>query len=510
MTDRFKIAYIGAGSFRFSSEFFNDMIIMSGNNSIPLEVGLCDINENSLNLMKSYFSKIIESNKKYNCDIKISSSVNRRDALENADFVFKSISVGIQESEWFDIYLPLKFGIPQNTGDTVGPGGIFRALRVIPAVVEIVKDMAELCPKAPLLNYTNPQATVVLAARTVSPEIQFIGLCHELFYGMRPLIKYFKKYNKLRIKRWQDLDLKYVGVNHFTWLTEIGFSGEDLYDKLRSNAHNFVLDNINTPVGDYYGGFNFHLLERFGYYPYPGSRHIAEFLPKYFNYFNYKVQTPYWRFPRVRNVSAIGTMRKNAYQNIMDIINSNKSYTIRGPSWERAMDMTLSYLNNYKTEHVVNIPNDFRGKKIFSPLPKDSIVEIPGFFNNGELTPVDGINVPDNIAEVLIPHCKQQRLTVDAAVSNDIELIYKAMLHDPMCKWIEDEEAIIKLTNIMLYYEQQWLSEEWREWIPTKEELEQSKTWVSKSDLSQDGKKCLEIKFPPNPELKSKAFFWDG
>ena len=158
MTERVKIAYIGAGSFRFSTEFFNDMVIMSGNNSIPLEVGLCDINANSLNIMEKFFSKIIETNNKYNSDIKISSSVNRRDVLENADFVYKSISVGIQESEEYDVYLPLKLGIPQNTGDTVGPGGIFRGLRVIPVVAEIVRDMKELCPKAPLLNYTNPQS----------------------------------------------------------------------------------------------------------------------------------------------------------------------------------------------------------------------------------------------------------------------------------------------------------------------------------------------------------------
>ncbi|MHA2473780.1 MAG: family 4 glycosyl hydrolase [Promethearchaeota archaeon] len=508
MTDRFKIAYIGAGSFRFSSEFFNDMILMSGHNSLPLEVGLCDINEKSLNLMKSYFSKVIETNRKYDPDIKISSSVNHRNVLENADFVYKSISVGIQESEWYDIYLPLKFGIPQNTGDTVGPGGIFRALRVIPAVLEIVKDMNELCPEAPLLNYTNPQSTVVLAARTVSPDIQYIGLCHELFYGMRPIIKYFKKYHKLRIKKWQDLDLKYVGVNHFAWLTEVGFSGEDLYKKLRDEAHKFVLDNYNSPVGDYYGGFNFHLLERYDYYPYPGSRHIAEFLPDYFNYFNYEIQTPYWGFPRARNVLAIGNMRKIAYQNIMDIINSKKTYTISGPSWERAMDMTLSYLNNDKTAHVVNIPNNFGGNKIFSQLPMDCIVEIPAYFNNGEMTPVDGLTVPDNIADLLIPHCRQQKMTVDAAIKNDIDLVFKAMMNDPMCNWIEDEDKVIQLTNIMLYYEQQWLPEEWSEWIPTKRELEQSKWWVSKSDLSQENKKCLEIKFSPNPELKSKSFFW--
>ncbi len=173
---------------------------MSANNSLPLEVGLCDINANSLDLMQKYFLKIIETNKKYNCDIEISSSVNHRDVLEDADFVYKSISVGGQKAEWYDIYLPFKLGIPQNTGDTVGPGGIFRSLRVILVVTEIVRDMKGLCPKAPILNYTNPISSIVMAVRTISQDIQYIGLCHELFFGMRPLVKYFNEYQGMKIK----------------------------------------------------------------------------------------------------------------------------------------------------------------------------------------------------------------------------------------------------------------------------------------------------------------------
>jgi len=98
---------------------------------------------------------------------------------------------------------------------------------------------------------------------------------------------------------------------------------------------------------------------------------------------------------------------------------------------------------------------------------------------------------------------------VDAALGNDIELIYKAMLHDPMCKWTEDEGMIKHLTNIMLFYEQQWLPKKWGDWIPTKSELKKSKWWVSKSDLSNKNKKCIEKKYTPKPELKSKAFFWE-
>ncbi|MFW9783724.1 MAG: hypothetical protein ACFFFB_15675 [Candidatus Heimdallarchaeota archaeon] len=508
MTDRVKIAYIGAGSFRFSTPFFSDMILMSANHSMPLEIGLCDINHNTLNLMTKYLSKIIETNRKYKNDIKISASVNQRDVLENADIVYKSISVGGQNAEWYDIYLPLKLGIPQNTGDTAGPGGIFRGLRVIPAVAKIIKDMKDLCPKAPLFNYTNPQSTIILAARTISKDIQSIGLCHELFFGMRPILRYFKKYYGMNIKTWQELDIKYAGINHFAWLTDILFSGEDLHNKLRENAHKFVLYNLNRPVGDYYGGFNFHLLERYNNYPYPGSRHIAEFLPDYFNYFNYEIQAPYWKFPRVRNVMALSLMRKNVYQNIEGIINSKEIFKIRGPSNERSMDMLISFLSNNKSTHVVNIPNYFQGNKIINQLPSDCIVEIPAYFINKQITPVDDIELPNRIADILIPHCEQQRIIVDAALGNDNELIYKAMFNDPMCKWIEDEEMIRHLTDLMLFYEKEWLPEEWGEWILSEKEIRSSKFWVSKLDLSSENKKCIEKKYFPKPELESKAFFW--
>ncbi|MFX1278191.1 MAG: hypothetical protein ACFFA3_02170 [Promethearchaeota archaeon] len=506
--ERIKIGYIGAGSFRFSTAFFNDLILLSANNSLPLEVGLCDINAKSLNLIKKYFIKIIEANKKFKCDIKITSSVNHRDILENADIVYKSISVGTQESEWYDIYLPLKLGIPQNTGDTVGPGGLFRGLRVIPIVMGIVRDMKELCPKAPILNYTNPQSTIVMAANTISKDIQFVGLCHELYFGINPVLKYFNKFHSIKIKNLHEIDIKYAGVNHFAWLTEIGLSQNDLYDKLRSNPHKFVLKNLNAPVNDYRGGFNFHLLEKYNYYPYPGSRHIAEFLPDYYNYFNYKIQTSYWKFPQVRNVSSIGNARRIFYEKIKET-NNPKNFYIRGPSLERVIDMTLSFFDNDKSLHAVNIPNEINGNKIIDKLPSDCIVEIPAYFNNKVITPLDGIKLPNHIAELLLPHCKQQRLTVDAALGNDIDLIYKAMLHDPMCRWIEDEERIKYLTDLMVFYEQQWLPEIWKEWIPSRNDLKKSKWWVSNTDLSVEDKKYQEIKYPIKAELKSKAFFWN-
>ena len=500
MADRFKVAYIGAGSFRFSTPFFMDMAHMSAIHKLPMEVGLCDIDQNSLTMMEKYFKKIIKkAARKQGADIKVISSTDRKDVLENADFVYKSISVGIQKSEWIDNYVPIKFGIPQNTGDTVGPGGVFRGLRTNPVVADIARDVQKICPKAPVLNYTNPQATIVMAARTAAPDVQWIGLCHEVFGGLKTMKAYFEKYHKMTIPRWEDLEVEYGGVNHFAWFTKIAYKGEDLYPKLRQDAHKLTMKKFKRP-------FNFYLLEKYGYFPYPGSRHVAEFMTDYYNYFNNEIQSPYWSFPIVRDVARLDKMRKYAYK-LMGWTAKGRFYTPPARnSGEKALEMTIDWKNNNPTQHVVNLPNN----GLIPELPDDCTVEVPATFINGQITPKGTIHLPKEVADLVRPHAEQHRYTVNAALGNDLDLVAKAMQHDPMCRWIEDEDKIEYLTKLMLYYQQEWLPEAWKEWIPTEAELKESKWWVSPTDLLKDQGIYKQVKFPPREELKSKAFFWQN
>jgi alpha-galactosidase/6-phospho-beta-glucosidase family protein len=506
MAERFKLAYVGAGSFRFSIGFFRN--IVNATELLPMEVALCDIDARSLSLMTRIFKRMVSvgaRRKHYKeSDILVTSSTDRKVVLENADFVYKSISVGLQAAEWFDVYLPLKFGIPQNTGDTVGPGGLFRGLRGAPACAAIAKDMKKLCPKAPLLNYTNPVSSCTLAARTVATDVQFIGLCHELFEGMKLLRRFYNERLQKHIRHWRDMDVEYAGVNHFGWVTKIEYNGEDLYPVLRKNAHQLVLDRFRGR--DAANGFNFYLLEKTGCFPYPGARHVAEFLPDYYNAFNHEKQNqcPYWSFPTIRSVWRVHSERRIMYS--VFHLWANGIIPVLGPrkEGEWAMEMTIDWRRNRPAEYVVNIPN----KGTVPELPENCIIEVPGYFEDGVLHPLKKIHVPKKVADYLNPHCEQQGLTVKAALGNDPDLIFKAMLHDPMNRWIEDEQAIKSLTKLMLFYEQNWLPKEWKEWIPKKEELKESKYWVSPGELSTKGNAFLVKKFLPRSELKSKAFFW--
>jgi alpha-galactosidase len=498
MVDRFKVAYIGAGSFRFSTPFFMDMANMSAKHHLPLEVGLCDVDEKSLVMMDKYFKRIVaKAQRQHGADITVFSSTDRIKVLENADFVYKSISIGMQDSEWYDNYLPMKFGIPQNTGDTVGPGGVFRGLRTNPVAAEMAKDVKKYCPKAPVLNYTNPQATIVMAARTVCPDVQWIGLCHELFGGMGTIKNWLAKYQNLEVARWEDLEYEYGGVNHFAWLTKLAYKGEDLYPKLRDDAHKLVMEKFSRP-------FNFFLLKKHGYFPYPGSRHVAEFMFEYYNYFNHKVQSPYWNFPVIRNVPQLATARRLAYRAMK--LSSKGLFWVPSArsSGEKALEMTMDWKFNAPNLHVVNLPN----KGIIPELPEDCTVEIPAFFKDGQITPKGTIHMPKEVVDLVRPHAEQHRYTVNGALGNSMELVIKAMQHDPMCGFIEDPDKIEFLTKLMLYYQQEWLPPQWKEWIPSEAELKESKWWVAPKDLIKDNKEYLKVMFPPKEELKSKAFFW--
>jgi alpha-galactosidase len=286
-------------------------------------------------------------------------------------------------------------------------------------------------------------------------------------------------------------------VNHFAWITKVGYQGTDLYPKLREQADELVKEKFGGR------GFNFYLLKKYGWFPYPGSRHVAEFMFEYYNYFNNEIQAPYWSFPVIRNVSQLDKARRGAYWGFRQMASW---MGVPGPhhGGEKAMDMTMDWKFNNPTHHVVNIPNN----GLIPQLPSDCTVEVPAIFKDGKITPIGTMNMAPEIAELVRPHAEQHRYTVNAALGNDLDTVKKAMRHDPMAAFIEDDEKLDALTELMLYYEQEWLPPAWKEWIPKKADLEKSKYWVSPTDIVKNGKQYLKVKFPPNPELKKKAFFW--
>ena len=490
---KYKIVYIGAGSYRFAIPCTMNILDFAKDfNSI--ELWLVDIDVYSLSLIREVVWRMAQLHKK---EILIHSTFDRRIALPSADYVLISISVGIQQSEWIDIHIPLKFGIPQNTGDTVGPGGIFRGLRTIPVIVDILKDMKELCPNALLLNFTNPQSTTMLSIYQTAANVQSIGLCHELFYLESKKFRKVLKYCKINTSTKKKFQILYGGLNHFSWITKFEYGEEDLYPILREKA------DFMYKSGKFGRPFNLYLLKRTGYLTYVEDRHVAEFLPLYYNYFNH------WDKPfnitALRSVYRVQLERKFMYSLIKALKRKRFSWIIKlflrpTEGIEKALLMAKYKERNISRHHVCNVINNGS----IPSLPDNCVIEIPCYFKNGELHKVKIGALPHPIKKWVILHAKNQQLVVDAALSGNPDELIKALLADPMCGFIEDEEKIEALMRNMLYYQKDWLPN-FSESILNYSDLKKMKYYIEKSELCKRNIARKE-KYHPDKSLKIKSW----
>ncbi|MHA1436892.1 MAG: family 4 glycosyl hydrolase [Promethearchaeota archaeon] len=442
---KYKIVYIGAGSFRFTIPCALNILDFA-KTFHPIELWFVDIDPNSLFLMAKLMRQIIYM---HNKDISLHITTNRRKALPQADYVLISISIGIQQSEWFDIHIPLKFGIPQNTGDTVGPGGIFRGIRTIPSMIEIIKDIEELCPEATVLNYTNPQGTLMLSILQESPKVQSIGLCHEFFYTGSRKFGRFLNFCGVNTSTGKKFKILYGGLNHFSWIIKFEYDGNDIYPKLREGA------NYAYETGKFHRPYNYYLLKKYDYFCYVEDRHIAEFIPQYYNFFNYK-QKPFGI--KLRNVHLLHMARRLVYSLIeWGCKNRNRWFVklLLRPmeGGEKALLMAKDKENDIPRHHVCNIINN----RTIPSLPENCVIEVPCYFLDGKIYPSKIGALPKQINDLIKVHAKNQQLVLNAARSGNIDDLIKALLADPMCKFIEDDDKIEAMMYNLLYYEKKWL-----------------------------------------------------
>ena len=487
--------YIGAGSFRFAIPCGLNILDFA-DTFHPIELWLVDIDRTSLALMDIVFKQLVQIHKK---DITIHSTTDRREALPDADYILISISVGLQESEWFDIHIPLKFGIPQNTGDTVGPGGIFRGLRTVPVICDVLKDIEELCPDATVINYTNPMGTTMLGALQAAPKVQSIGLCHEFFYmGSKQFARFLRDCGIPTSTR-KKFTLLYGGLNHFAWVTRIEYDHEDIYPRMREHAE------YAYHTGKYGRPYNYFLLHNTGYFNYVEDRHIAEFLPEYYNYFNH------WQKPfgitKLRDVQHIHFERTLVYMLINLLRKRSSSWLIKlvlrpMEGGEKALMMAKDKENDISRHHVCNILNN----GTIPSLPDNCIIEIPCYFKNRKIIPAQIGSLPNSINEWVKLHAENQQLVVNAALSGDRDDLMKALMADSMNAFIEDEEKIEAMMLNMLYYQRKWLPD-FAEAIPTYAELKKGKYFIEKKELITNVIARQE-KYAPESQLKSKCWFW--
>ena len=272
-----KIAYIGGGSRGWAWTLMNDL---AKTEDLSGTVYLYDIDYEAACHNETIGNKFPGNNWSYRA-VKTAA-----EAMTGADFVIISILPGTFDEMESDVHAPEKYGIYQSVGDTAGPGGFIRALRTVPMMREIADNVRRYCPKAWVINYTNPMSVSIGALYREFPEIRAYGCCHEVFGTQDLLMNALEEMEGITGIRRQNIAVNVVGVNHFTWFTSAHYQNRDLFEVFRRFVDKFYESGYNkTGLGNWKNDFfstdvrvRMDLFRRYGYVAAAGDRHLAEFM----------------------------------------------------------------------------------------------------------------------------------------------------------------------------------------------------------------------------------------
>jgi len=358
-------------------------------------------------------------------DIRVEGVTDRQQALERADIVICAVRSGGIDAHRIDVELPLKYGVYQGVGDTVGPGGVFAGLRNITLVNAIARDMEKLCPEAWMLNLTNPMATVCGAVQEAT-SIRVIGLCPGIYDVQRYLARVLDA-DPL------DVDVKIAGLNHLTWAIDIRVRGEDAYPLLRRAVSEGKLSE--QPISA-------KLLEVYGLYPCPADRHVAEFFRFYHRRETDGGQT---YGLKLRDVDAMVAARRRYWldlnrhtakaQSLEELLKDLGTEALAG---QQVLDVVTGLAGNTYTMQTVNIQNH----GAIGNLSDDALVEVPAAISAAGARALCVGSLPVAIAGILQGFVAQQELVVTAALDGSRQAVLQALSLDPLIPSMEGVEAL--------------------------------------------------------------------
>ncbi len=400
-----KITLIGAGSVVFAKTLIGD--ILQKPETADAHICLMDIDPARLKVAETVTRKMIDA---LGVPATCSATLNQREAIRNANYVICTIQVGgYKPSTVRDFDIPKKYGVRQTIADTLGVGGVFRALRTIPVILKIAEDIASLgAPDCLLLNYTNPMCMNCWAVEE-AVGIPHVGLCHSVFGTARQLASFIN----IPI---EEVNYRVAGINHMAFFLQFEHKGQDLYPLLFK-----LLDDPD---------FNrekvrFEMMRRTGYFVTESSEHQAEYVPHFIHFGDAQIKPfdiPLDEYPR--RCEAIMAHWK---QTEKEIIGGKGRISIRPPSHEYGSFIIHSMQTGQQRVVYGNVPNH----GIIDNLPQDCNVEVPCLVDRNGLQPVTVGELPPQLAGICETNINVQRLTVEAALTGRREHIYHAVMLDP-------------------------------------------------------------------------------
>jgi alpha-galactosidase/6-phospho-beta-glucosidase family protein len=409
---------IGAGSTVFTPGLLRD--ITSSPAFDDYTVHLVDINGEAAETMAVIGRRLAERQGR---GVRIEAHTDRRAALPGARFVVTTIAVGAADGWRADLEIPARYGIHQTVGDSVGPGGVLRALRHVPELVAIARDVADLAPDAWLINYSNP-LTANVRAITQQTGVQAIGLCHGTMHTKSALSKALGADP-------DDVHAVFAGLNHLSWLLDIRSGDTDLYPRLRElvEAQAGGPDAPSSRTEGVHAAVSADLMRTFGRYPAPGDRHVSEFFPGYLSPGD-SGELP-WGLQGGQDMTFeyIGE-KTRLWDDLRAQANGDAPLRVSADQEaERVVSIATALMGDRDTvELAVNLPND--GK--IPNLPATAVVEVPAVVGAGRITGLGIGPLPPAIAAVLSARADQQELTVRAAVTGERDTALQALTLDPL------------------------------------------------------------------------------
>lgn len=411
------VVLIGAGSTVFTPGLMNDLA------ASPVFAGwtvhLVDLDADAAETMARLGRRIAAER---GTDLRFEAHADRREALPGARFVTTTIAVGAAEGWMHDVQIPARHGITQTVGDSVGPGGVLRALRHVPELVAIARDVEELAPDAQMINYSNPLSANVRAI-TSATSVDAVGLCHGTMHTLSSLA------GDLGVPG-DQVHAVFAGLNHLCWLLDLRHGGQDLYPRLRQLVAE-RLGGADAPSTDREGvhlAVSADLMTTFGLYPAPGDRHVAEFFSWYLR--GTDGERLAWGLQGGRD----DTMRYIAekpdlWQRLHDQADGSAPLDTATQEAERLVAIAEAIVTGRDAvELAVNMPNE--GK--IPNLPPSAVVEVPAVVGAAGITGLCVGALPQAIASVLTARAQQQELTVQAALRGDRTLAVQALSLDPL------------------------------------------------------------------------------
>ena len=435
-----KITFMGAGSTIFSRRVLCDCLCSDALKDS--EFALYDIDPKRLSEVEAVLKATNEAHGGCATINAFLGVANRKSALFGADFVINAIQVGgYDPCTIIDFEIPKKYGLRQTIADTLGIGGIMRALRTIPVMEDFTRDMAEVCPNAWLLNYTNPMAMLTGYMLRYTP-IHTIGLCHSVQVCSEHLLKDLGMEDRLPGRK--EL---IAGINHMGWLLEIkDKNGNDLYPEIRRRA----LEKLDNDL-ECKDLVRYDYIRRFGYYCTESSEHNAEYNPFYIKK-NYpelieRYNIPLDEYPR-RCISQIEKWNGECAKMI-----ENASAPI-ARSHEYASHIIESIVTNTPYEIGGNVLNTGH---LITNLPEDACVEVPCLVNSHGIHPCHVGRLPVQCAAMNMTNINAQLLTIEAAVTRKKDHIYQAAMMDPHTGSELDIDTIVKMVDDLIDAHGNWL-----------------------------------------------------